>query len=346
MSALLRRVPVIAAATAAMAAIAVTATACSTAKDGTAGAGRALGSRYETVVRDLLPSVVEIRAGGLTGSGVVLNSDGDIVTSAHVVGGARRFEVLTSGVSTPLHGRLVGTFAPDDLAVIKISHPRGELRPARWADSATIQVGDIVLAMGSPFGLADSVTQGIVSATGRTVRGPSDGAGAPATIADAIQTSAPINPGNSGGALVLLSGYVIGIPTLSARDPQLGTPAEGIGFAIPANTVLQIARQLIRQGKVTRPGTASLQFAGRTHVSSSGKSDGVSVDSVRQAGATARAGIRPGDVIVGIGGAATASLNQLDSVLAEYRPGEKVRVEMLRTGAPRQVNVTLGGTRG
>ena len=111
----------------------------------------------------------------------------------------------------------------------------------RWADSSKAQIGQIVLAMGSPYGLIDSVTQGIVSATGRTVTGPTIPGQPPTVIIGAVQTSAAINPGNSGGALVLLSGYVLGIPTLTATDPELGGSAQGIGFAIPSNTAVNIA---------------------------------------------------------------------------------------------------------
>jgi putative serine protease PepD len=321
-------------------------TACSSAgDDATAHSFRAnpsLQVDYERVVRAALPSVVEISAGDRTGSGVVFDSKGDIVTNAHVVGNAKRFTVITSVVSTALKARLIGSFTPDDLAVIKVSQDASQLKPARWADSGKSQVGDIVLAMGSPYGLVDSVTQGIVSATGRTVTGPSIPGKPPTAITDAIQTSAAINPGNSGGALVLLSGLVLGIPTLSAADPDEGGTAEGIGFAIPADTVMDIAGQLIKSGRVTTSDRASLDIDGRTHVGSDGKPDGVTVDTAAAGGASAKAGIHAGDVIVGLGGTAVPTLNELDDHLINYRPGEKVKVELLRNGNPREVMVTLG----
>src|SRR6266699_4842277 len=218
------------------------ATACTSMRHNKTHTGTALQREYEATVAKVLPSVVEITAGHSTGSGVVLDRRGDIVTNAHVVGTVKKFEIRVSTASEPMKARLVGVFSPDDLAVIKVMKGAGALKPVHWANSPGADVGAIVLAMGSPYGLTDSVTQGIVSATGRTVTGPTIPGQAPTVIVDAVQTSAAINPGNSGGALVLLSGHVLGIPTLSAQDPELGGPAQGIGFAIPSNTVLKIGR--------------------------------------------------------------------------------------------------------
>ncbi len=301
-----------------------------------------LQGNYEATIARLLPSVVEISAGQATGSGVVFDGRGDIVTNAHVVGTVKKFKVRVSAASDPMTARLVGVFTPDDLAVIRVSNGASQLEPVRWANSAKVRVGAIVLAMGSPYGLTDSVTQGIVSAAGRTVTGPTIPGHPPTIIVNAVQTSAPINPGNSGGALVLLSGYVLGIPTLNAQDPQLGGPALGIGFAIPANTVVDIGRQLIRTGKVTKSDRASLELKGETHVNSSGQPDGVTVDAARPGGAAAAAGIRAGDVIVGIAGQPTSDIAALDSALISYRPGERVKVEVLREGNPRRFTVRLG----
>jgi putative serine protease PepD len=330
-----------AAATAASAAIG----ACSAGKAGMA-ARSPLQARYQSVISLVLPSVVEIDAGEATGSGVVLDRHGDIVTNAHVVGKAKKFVVRVSTTSKTLNAKLIGIFAPDDLAVIRVTDGANALKPARWANSAQAQVGQIVLAMGAPYGLMDSVTQGIVSATGRTVTEGTVHGKPPSVILDALQTSAAINPGNSGGALVLLSGRVLGIPTLTAQDPEIGGPAAGIGFAIPANTATDISRQLINDGKVTKSGRASLDIVGETHVDSSLKPDGVSVTSAAPGGAAATAGIKQGDVIAGIGGQPTPDVAKLDNVLIGYRPGEKVSVEVLRGGNPKQVTVTLGSLQG
>jgi len=196
--------------------------------------------------------------------------------------------------------------------------------------------------MGSPYGLTDSITQSIMSATGRTVTAPTIPGHPPTIIFNAVQTSAPINPGNSGGALVLLSGYVVGIPTLTANDPQLGGPALGIGFAIPSNTVVNIGRQLIRTGKVTKSDRASLDISGETHVNSSSRPNGVTVVAARPGGAASDAGITAGDMIVGIAGKATLNVATLEGALIGYRPSETVKVKVLRKGNPRQFTVKLG----
>jgi S1-C subfamily serine protease len=222
------------------------------------GPAFALQQQYEAVIKTVLPSVVQVNTDGTTGSGIVYDGKGDIVTNAHVVGDATAVKVLPDGGSeSTLRARVLGVFAPEDLAVIRVTSGAGTLHPATFGRSADVAAGQIVMAMGSPLGLTGSVTQGIISATGRRVseKGVSGG-GAPTTIADALQTSAAINAGNSGGALVNLDGRVIGIPTAAARDPEAG-PAPGIGFAIPSDTVTSIASQLISSGKVTETSPAS-----------------------------------------------------------------------------------------
>ena len=190
-----------------------------------------------SVVKAVSPSVVQIETAQDLGSGVVFDARGDIVTNAHVVGNAKRFVVtLASGDSHP--ATAIGRDVANDLAVIRIAG--AQPRPATFADSSQVEVGDIVLALGNPLGLRSSVTEGIVSAVRRSVP---EGNGI--TLSSAIQTSAAINPGNSGGALVDLSGRVIGIPTLAALDPQMGTSeAPGIGFAIDSDTVRRVAGAL------------------------------------------------------------------------------------------------------
>jgi len=198
-----------------------------------------LQQEFVRVVQAVSPSVVQIRTPQDLGSGVVFDARGDVVTNAHVVENATRLVVtLASGDSHP--AKVVGRDAANDLAVIRIAGARP--RPATFADSSQVAVGDIVLALGNPLGLRSSVTEGIVSAVGRSVP---EGDGV--TLSSVIQTSAAINPGNSGGALVDLSGRVIGIPTLAALDPQMGSSvAPGIGFAIAANTVRRAAAALAR----------------------------------------------------------------------------------------------------
>jgi S1-C subfamily serine protease len=313
-------------------------TACATGGGGVAPLQRT----YERIVKALLASVVQINAGNSTGSGVVFDAKGDIVTNAHVVDGAKSYKVTSSVVARPLTARMVGVFAPDDLAVIRVTGGAAGLRPAHWADSDRAQVGQIVLAVGNPYGLTDSVTQGIISATGRTVTGPNIDGRSSSVIANALQTSAAINPGNSGGALVGLSGYVIGIPTLEATDPDIGRPAEGIGFAIPSNTVRDVASQLIDTGRVTRSDRASLQVTARTHATKQLTPDGVSIDVVQAGGAADMAGIKAGDIITGLDGVPTRTLADLDELLIGYKPGDRIKVDVLRDGQHQQFIVKLG----
>lgn len=199
---------------------------------------------YSDVVKQVMPSVVLIKTASGLGSGVVLDSSGNIVTNAHVAGNSTAFQVQVPGDSAPRTARLVGSSPASDLAVIRVDDPSG-LVPAKFGDSATAQAGDIALAVGNPLGLSGSVTSGIISATGRMVTEPGT-ISSPGTTLPAIQTSAPINPGNSGGALVNASGEVIGIPTLAATSPLgSGAQAQGIGFAIPSNHARDIAAQII-----------------------------------------------------------------------------------------------------
>ena len=193
------------------------------------------------VVDSASATVVQIQCGRSLGSGVVFDRSGDVVTNAHVVDGERRCMVrLSDGEEHP--ARTIGSNSGNDLAVVHLSGATPE--PAAFGDSSKLKVGQTVLAMGNPLGLRSSVTQGIVSSLDRNVA-----ESASVELSSLIQTSAEINPGNSGGALVDLSGRVIGIPTLTALDPEFGdAQAPGIGFAIPSNAVRSVAAQLIASG--------------------------------------------------------------------------------------------------
>jgi len=321
--------------------------ACSTSTTGSAGSSGGTGSPsqlqnlYVKTVDSVLQSVVQISTSNSTGSGVVYDNHGDIVTNAHVVGNATTVTVREPVGTKQMTATVIGTFPPDDLAVIRVQNNGTKLKPANFANSNDVVVGQIVLAMGNPLGLIDSVTQGIVSATGRTV---GEGAGSNALITAAIQTSAAINPGNSGGALVNLNDQVIGIPTLAAILPEQGGAAPGIGFAIPSDTVKNIAGQLIKDGKVTKSDRASLGITAEDAASSSGQTDGVAVVSVAGGGAAASAGLKPGDVIVGVNQTRITSLEELQTVLAQYPPGTRVTIHYVRDGADtaRTTTATLG----
>ena len=213
--------------------------------------------------------------------------------------------------------------------MIRVETDAGSLKPAKFANSNDAQIGQIVLAMGNPLGLTDSVTQGIISATGRTV-GSGEPDGGKALITAAIQTSAAINPGNSGGALVTLDNEVIGVPTLAARLPDQGGAAPGIGFAIPSNTVKNIANQLIKTGKVTNSDRATLGITAETAANASGDPAGVAVLAVDKGGTAANAGVKAGDVIVGINDQGVSTVEQLEGTLSLLAPGTKVTIKYTR----------------
>jgi len=300
-----------------------------------APSGTVLQQVFVNVVNKVRPSVVEISTSSGLGSGVVFDAQGDIVTNDHVVGTATQFQV-TYFTGQTVTGSLVGAYPADDLAVIKAS-PSNGVTPATFADSTKLQVGDIALAIGNPLGLASSVTEGIVSFTGRTVP---EGNGV--VLPDVVQTSAAINPGNSGGALVNIDGQVIGIPTLGASDPQLGGgAAPGIGFALPSNVAKLIAGQLVSQGKVTNGGRATLGVTGANSVSQAGQPGGVIVRTVQPGGPAANAGMQTGDVIVQINGQQTPSLSVLHGILAGLSAGSASVTIVHANGSQQTVQVSL-----
>lgn len=302
-----------------------------------------LQSDYQNVIENVLPSVVQIETEGSLGSGVLYDDRGHIVTNAHVVGIGKTFRVTVATGEQPLTARLVASYPEQDLAVVKLDGIPAGLKPAAFGDSRKVAVGQIVLAMGSPLGLSSSVTQGIVSAVGRTVSESGGAGGSTVAIANMVQTSAPINPGNSGGALVNLDSEVIGIPTLAARDPGLDDgAAPGIGFAIPASTVKTIADQLIKDGRVTESGRAALGITARTVLDEEYEPMGVAVVDAMAGGAADKAGLRSGDIITKVDDEDTRTITSLAEVLASHRPGERVQVTYLREGRAAEAEVTLG----
>lgn len=302
-----------------------------------------LESDYQSAINNVLPSVVQIDASESLGSGVVYDAKGHIVTNAHVVGDEKSFKVTVATGEKVLKASLVAAYPEQDLAVIKLDDVPDGLRPAKFGDSEKVAVGQIVLAMGSPLGLSSSVTQGIVSALGRTVSESRAAGGTGATIANMVQTSAAINPGNSGGALVNLDSQVIGIPTLAASDPQMGdSAAPGIGFAIPASMVRTVADQIIKNGKVTDSGRAALDITGRTVVNDDYRPAGVAIVSVQKGGAADGAGLRAGDIITKVGGAKVTTITSLSEALAGRKPGQKVKVTYTRGSSEKTAEVTLG----
>ncbi|MZD07553.1 PDZ domain-containing protein [Streptomyces sp. SID5785] len=298
---------------------------------------------YVRVIRQVLPSVVQIQASSDLGSGIVYDDKGHIVTNAHVVGDEKTFKVTTANSNDELTAKLVYSYPEQDLAVIQLDRAPDGLKAAKFTDSSKVEVGQITLAMGSPLGLSSSVTQGIVSATGRTVSEGRSGGGTGATIGNMVQTSAAINPGNSGGALVNLDGEVVGIPTLAATDPGIGGgSAPGIGFAIPSSMVTTVADQVIEDGKVTDSGRAALGITGRSVLDDGYRPAGVAVVSVTEQGGAKKAGIRAGDIIVRFGDTDVTTMQSLSEALAAEKPGDEVAVTYLRDGAEKKATITLG----
>ncbi|MGH3054724.1 MAG: S1C family serine protease, partial [Gaiellaceae bacterium] len=296
-----------------------------------AAAALAFQRAITAVVHQLSPSVVQIQTRSGLGSGIVFDSNGDIVTNNHVVGSGGGPLTVTAGAHS-YGASLVGRFAPDDLAVVHVSG--AHLTPAAFADSSKLSVGDFAIAIGNPLGLRSSVTDGIVSAFRQ---GVSEGNGV--ALPSMIQTSAAINPGNSGGALADLEGRVIGIPTLAATDPELGgTAAPGIGFAIPSSLVKDIATQIIRFGHVVNSHRAYLGVEiGDTN------GQGVLVQRVTPGGPAAKAGLASGDVITSVNGHQTPTIDDLTSVVSELKPGTTVALEVVtQHGAHKTLHLTLG----
>jgi S1-C subfamily serine protease len=298
-----------------------------------------------TVIAKVKPSVVQINVvtneGQAIGSGVIVQKDGYIVTNNHVISGAQSIEVVLAD-GTKVKAQLTGTDVADDLAVIKIT-PTANMVTASLGDSSKLVVGQEVLAIGNPLGITQTVTNGIISALNRTVSESNK-----TTILNAIQTDAPINPGNSGGALVDMQGNVIGIPTLTAVDPEFNAPANGVGFAIPSNRVSQIVPQIIQNGQVTHTGRPVLGIKGVDVDQAMQQMDNLAVDhgvlisDVTAGGPAEKAGLQQGDVIIGFDDKNIDNMSGLQDALGAKVPGDKVAVRVSRGNQQLTVNVTLG----
>jgi putative serine protease PepD len=295
----------------------------------------------EKVASAVLPSTVMIQAGSGTGSGFIFDASGRILTNNHVIAAAdgRRLRVVLSN-GRRLNATVVGRSGSYDLAVIRVK--AGSLKPLQIGNSDEVRVGEPVLAVGSPLGLAGTVTFGIVSALNRpvVVREPQS-ADAPNAYIDGIQTDAPINPGNSGGPLIDSSARVIGVNSaILTRNPSRGqTGSIGLGFAIPINQAMEIAQLLIKNGKATYPVIGA-------NVEEAGGDDGVVLTFVNQGGPAADAGLRQGDVVTKVDGKRVNNVEDLMVTIRTHRPREVVVLDYERAGANRKARIVLGSREG
>ncbi|MGO2501879.1 MAG: S1C family serine protease, partial [Cobetia marina] len=266
------------------------------------------------------------------GSGVILSSDGYILTNNHVIQGADQIQVaLRDGRETL--AKVVGVDPESDLAALKIDLE--DLPTVAIADSTQVHVGDVSLAIGNPFGVGQTVTMGIISATGRNHLGLN-------AYEDFIQTDAAINPGNSGGALINTDGSLVGINT--AIYSRSGG-SQGIGFAIPANLARDILESLVDHGRVIR-GWLGLEVQELTpslaHSFGLSAPQGVVVAAVLRDGPAAQAGLRPGDILTAVAGKRLIDARLAMADIAAVKPGDTLQLNLLRDGKPMEVSVKVG----
>src|SRR6266516_3960435 len=260
------------------------------------------------------------------GSGVIVTNEGHIITNNHVVDQVDEIEVQLSDGQTK-KARVGGADEQVDLAVLKIDDPG--VKPLKLADSYTVQAGDFVLAIGNPFGFEETVTDGIISSKGRP--GRSDYFG------DLLQTNAAINPGNSGGPLINLRGEVIGINTAIASTTG---GSQGVGFAIPSNTVRTALESLLKQGRIIR-GYLGIQTRGLQPGESGTDTDGVTVADVLAGSPAAQAGVQPGDGIRKFDGHDVKNFPTLRTLVAQTQLNKQVELEILRDGKPLTVKAQI-----
>jgi putative serine protease PepD len=296
------------------------------------------------IVANVKDSVVSIFTQDAEGSGVVLDTDGHILTNNHVVADAQGGTVrVTFANGKSVSAKVDGTDTKTDLAVVQVSGV-SDLSPAKLGDSDALQVGDSVIAIGSPLGLDGSVTAGIVSALNRTIdeggnqqQNPfsQQNQSAGTAIAGAIQTDAAINPGNSGGALVNMAGEVVGINTAIETGGTGSSGNIGVGFAIPSNRAKEVANSLIKGQKVSHP------YIG-VNVGTANGNAGAQVASVVGGGPAAKGGVQEGDVITKVGGTDIHTQDDLLNVVQAAKVGDQLKLTVNRGGSEKDLTVTVG----
>lgn len=292
------------------------------------------------------PAVVHIATASGQGSGFVYDQTGHVITNNHVVQGAQQL-LVTFADGSERAAQLVGTDPASDLAVLRLDPTGLPLTPVTLADSEQLQVGQIVIAIGSPFGLAGTMTTGIISGLNRQFPGAASASGGQFLIPDVVQTDAAINPGNSGGPLLDLYGRVIGVNT-AIESPVRGS--SGIGYAIPANIVHKVVPQLIADGRVDHPW---LGIAGGTLNSTAADSlglpadqQGIVISSVVSGGPAEAAGLRGGnqpDVLVAVDGREIREFDDLLGYIVQHTTvGQTVTLQIIRDNALQNISLTLG----
>jgi putative serine protease PepD len=279
------------------------------------------------------PAVVSIQARGDEGTGFLVDKSGTIVTNAHVVNSQERVIVKFGRDGSSIEADVLGTDPSSDLAAVSIpasSIPAG-VKPLRFADSRGVRVGDVAIAIGNPFGLDRTATEGIVSAIGRSIEAPNH-----FSIENVIQTDAPINPGNSGGPLLNDSAHVIGVNAQIATN-GVTQGNVGIGFAIPSNTVREVL-PVIKRGQTIKRAYLGVQ----TQPPDPGRPSGAQVASLVSGGPADDGGVQVGDVIRSINGTKILDPSQLSAVVEKYQPGDRVPVVVDRGGSSQTLEVTLG----
>jgi S1-C subfamily serine protease len=279
---------------------------------------------------------------GGQGSGVAFKAAPDggtyILTNNHVVENASKITVKsTSGKSWP--ATVVGRDPDNDIAVVKIAD---KLPTIALGDSKNLQVGQTVVAIGSPFGLEHSVTSGVVSALGRSLPDFGDNATGSYPLIDVIQTDAAINPGNSGGALVDVSGRLVGINTAIYSDSG---SSGGIGFAVPVNKAIDVSEQLIANGSVTHPFIGIVGITLTPELATKDKlavQEGALVEELAPGSGAARAGVKVGDVVVDVDGSVVRSMDDLILLVRRHKAGETVKIKLIRDGKPMDFSITVG----